>query len=59
LKLSIYEVVFILFAKSECPIQIIKHIWTETCISVENQFKISDIVGKMVLTPLSSTTTPC
>ena len=29
LKLSIYEIVFILFAKSECRIQIIKHFWTE------------------------------
>ena len=29
LKLSIYETVFILFAKSECLIQIFKHFWTE------------------------------
>ena len=32
LNISIYEIVFILFAKSECSIQIIKHIWTETCV---------------------------
>jgi len=30
LKLSSYEIVFSLFAKSEYRIQIIKHIWTET-----------------------------
>ena len=29
LKISICEIVFYLFAKSECLIQIIKHIWTE------------------------------
>ena len=34
LKLSIYENVFSLFAKSECRIQIITHIWTEACVSV-------------------------
>jgi len=31
LHLSIYKIVFSLFAKSECRIQIIKQIWTETC----------------------------
>ena len=35
LNLSIYEIVFSLFAKSECRIQIIKHIWTETCVFVK------------------------
>ena len=35
LKFSIYEIVFTLFAKSECIIQIIKHIWTETCVFVK------------------------
>jgi len=34
-KLSIYEIVFSLFAKSECLIQINKHIWMETCVFVE------------------------
>ena len=29
MKLSLYEIVFNLFAKSECGIQIIKHFWTE------------------------------
>jgi len=33
--LAIYEIVFSLFAKSECRIQVIKHIWTETCIFVK------------------------
>jgi len=32
LKLSIYETVFSLFAKSECRIETIKHILTETCV---------------------------
>jgi len=32
LKLSIYKIVFSLFVKSECRIQIIKRIWTETCV---------------------------
>jgi len=32
LKLSVYEIVFSLFAKRGCRIQIIKHIWTETCV---------------------------
>ena len=32
LNLSIYEIVFSLFAKSEWRIQIIKHIWTETFV---------------------------
>ena len=31
LNLSIYKIVFSLFPKSKCRIQIIKHIWTETC----------------------------
>jgi len=35
LKLSIYEIVFRLFASSECRIQIIKHIWTETSAFVK------------------------
>ena len=35
LKFSIYEIVVSLFAKTECRIQIIKHIWMETCIFVE------------------------
>ena len=34
-KLSIYEIVFSLFAKNECRIQRIKHIWTETCVFVK------------------------
>jgi len=28
---SVYEIIFSLFAKSECRFQIIKHTWTETC----------------------------
>ena len=32
LDLAIYEIVFSLFAKSEYRIQIMKHIWTETCV---------------------------
>ena len=35
LKLSIYELVISLFAKSECHIQIIKHNWTEMCVFVK------------------------
>jgi len=35
LKLFIYEIVFTLFGKTECRIQIIKHIWTETCVFVK------------------------
>jgi len=35
LKLSIYEIVFSLFAKSKCRIQKFKHICTETCIFVK------------------------
>jgi len=35
LKLSIYEIVFCLFAESGRRIQIIKHIWTETCVFVK------------------------
>jgi len=35
LNFSIYEIVFSLFAKSECRIQIIKQIWTETCVFVK------------------------
>ena len=35
LNLSIYEIVFCLFVKSECRIQIIEHIWTETCVFVK------------------------
>jgi len=34
LKLPVYEIVLSLFAKSECHIQIIKHIWTEMCVFV-------------------------
>jgi len=34
-KLPISEIVFSLFAKSECRIQIIKHIWTKTCFFVK------------------------
>jgi len=55
MKVSVYEIVFSLFAKSECRIQIIKHIWKETCVFL---FKVSDIEGKMVLAPQSSTTAP-
>jgi len=29
MNLSTYEIVFVLFAKSQCRIQIIKHIWME------------------------------
>ena len=32
---SIYEIVFSLFAKSKCRIQIIKHTWMETCVFVK------------------------
>ena len=35
LNLSVYEIIFSLFAKSECRIQKIKHIWTETCVFVK------------------------
>jgi len=35
LNLSIYEIVFSLFAKSEYRIQTIKRIWTETCVFVK------------------------
>ena len=35
MNLSIHEIVFGLFAKSEYRIQIIKHIWTETCVFVK------------------------
>jgi len=35
MNLSVYEVVFGLFAKSECRIQIIKHIRMETCVFVK------------------------
>jgi len=34
LNLSIYEIIFSLFAKSECRIQINKHTWTETWVFV-------------------------
>jgi len=30
---------FILFAKSECCIQIFQHVWTETCVYFENQLR--------------------
>jgi len=40
-----------LLAKSKCLIQTIKHIWTETCTFCENDLKVSDVEGKMVLTP--------
>ena len=32
---AIYEIVCSLFAKSECRIQIIKHIWRKTCVWVK------------------------
>jgi len=32
---AIYEIVFSLFANSERCIQIIKRIWTETCVFVK------------------------
>jgi len=35
LKLSSYKIVFSLFGKSECRIQINKHIWVETCNFVQ------------------------
>jgi len=35
LNVAIYEIVFCLFTKNECRIQIIKQIWTETCISLK------------------------
>jgi len=56
LKLSIYEIDLRLFAKSKCRIQIIEHTCSETCAF--GKIKVSDIEGKMVLTPWSSTTTP-
>jgi len=46
LKLYIYEIVFGSFAKSECRFQLDGHL--RFC---ENQLKVSDVVGKMVLTP--------
>jgi len=58
LKLSIYEIVFNLFAKSECRIQIIISIFGRKLAFCENQLKVSDIEGKMVLTPYRSTTIP-
>jgi len=35
IELSIHRFVFSLFANSECRIQIIKHIWTKTCVFVK------------------------
>jgi len=35
MKLYIYEIVFSLFATSECRFQVIKHIWTDTCVFVK------------------------
>ena len=35
LNLSVYEILFSLFAKSECRVQTIKLIWTETCVFVK------------------------
>jgi len=32
---SVYKIMFSLFAKSKCRIQIIKHTWTETCVFVK------------------------
>jgi len=40
------EIVFSLFAKSECCIQIIKHIWTETCVFVKMSWKFQTWKGK-------------
>ena len=37
---------FSLFAKSECRIQIIKHIWTETCVIVKMSWKYQTQEGK-------------
>jgi len=39
------------FAKSECRIQISKHIWMETCVFVNMHQNVSYVEGKMVLTP--------
>jgi len=35
INLSIHKIVFSLFAKRECRIQLISHIWTETCVLVK------------------------
>jgi len=35
MNLSTYEIVFGLFAKSQCRVQTIKLIWTETCVFVK------------------------
>ena len=51
LNLSIYEIVFSLFAKSECrSIQIILCMFGRKLAFCKNQLKVSDIEGKMVLT---------
>jgi len=57
LELSIYKIVFSLFGRSECWIRIIS-ILDGNASFCENLLNISDKEGKMVLTPLSSTTTP-
>jgi len=48
MKLYNYETVFSLFAKCECRIQKVEHIWTDICVFC---VKVSDKEGKMVLTP--------
>jgi len=43
LNLSICKIVFCLFAESDCLIQIIKHIWMETCVLYKTRKNASDI----------------
>jgi len=52
LNLSIYEIVFSLFAKCECRIQIYIHAYLDGNLRFcENELKASDREWKMVLTP--------
>jgi len=45
-EIPIYKSVFSLFAKSECRIQIIKRVWTETCLFVRINKKYQTRKGK-------------
>jgi len=57
LNLYIYEIVFSLFAKSQCRIQTIQAYLDVNLHFYENQLKVSDIEGKTMMTTQSSTTT--
>ena len=45
-EIPVYKSVFSLFAKSECRIQIIKRVWTETCLFVRINKKYQTRKGK-------------